>query len=113
MLFEDLFILFARVSVLWLQFTYLLEGQHCHFHLAERYISLTFSIVSLDVVRIEFNSFTAVKERQLVFFQFKTGERSVAVEDSFFFSGYLAENGLCVLLGSLLEFFYCNVQNKS
>lgn len=100
---ESDFVLFARVTVLWLQLAHLLEGEHCHFHLAEGHVRLTLPVEALDVGWVELGSLTGVKQSQLVFLELETRERPIAVENSFFLRCNLAKDGLSVLFGRILE----------
>ena len=98
------FVLLARISILRLHLADLLKGEHRLLHLAKRHIRLALSVMTFHVVRVTLDCLTCIEKCKLVLFQFETGERTIAVQDSFLFTANLAENSLCVLLSCVLEF---------
>jgi len=97
------FVLLACVFIVRLQLAYLLERQHCHFHLAQRYLGLSLSIEAFDVRGVELNCLTSVEEGQLVLLHLETRKGAVAIEDGFLLWRDLAEDRFCVVFASFSE----------
>lgn len=77
-------VLLSGVAVLRLQLADLLEGQDSLFHLSERDVSLTLSVETFDVLRVEFHGLAGIEQRELVFLHFETREGPIAVKDCLF-----------------------------
>jgi hypothetical protein len=69
---ESEFVLLTRVRILGLQLAHFFEGEHSHFHLAQRHVSLTLPVVTLHVCWVKFDSFASIEQGELVLFELQT-----------------------------------------